>query len=180
MRWIKLYDQPSSRCSKNRFVWLQLFIICCNRSDGKDAINPLKKEDVDQVALSLAVIWLSPLHVNQDDNRNLDKARKLDYEHSEIRLCMKTYWLSGCRHDMNLFMSRVFNTSSLNWLLSHMDLKLLLFSKSVIFIFNCLHKKIVCVSLVHTQNRIYVFGHFKTWHRSSECWRKYLIFSTCW
>lgn len=28
-------------------------------------------------------------------------------------------------------------TSSLNWLLSHMDLKLLLFSKSVIFIFNC-------------------------------------------
>ena len=27
-------------------------------------------------------------------------------------------------------------TSSLNWLLSHMDLKLLLFSKSVIFIFN--------------------------------------------
>lgn len=28
------------------------------------------------------------------------------------------------------------HTSSLNWLLSHMDLKLLLFSKSVIFIFN--------------------------------------------
>lgn len=29
-------------------------------------------------------------------------------------------------------------TSSLNWLLSHMDLKLRLFSKSVIFIFNCM------------------------------------------
>lgn len=32
-------------------------------------------------------------------------------------------------------------TSSLNWLLSHMDLKLLLFSKSVIFIFNCKGKR---------------------------------------
>lgn len=38
---------------------------------------------------------------------------------------------------MHYVAENVFVTSSLNWLLSHMDLKLLLFSKSVIFIFNC-------------------------------------------